>query len=158
MNARSAETEADWESDMTDVVERLRGKDDTESYKLLLSLEASSAASDELYADFDAFLSLLDNERSFVRVRGFRLCCAQAKWDTRGKLQAHLSELLRLLNDEKPTSVRQALAALSNVLLYRPELDEAILSALNGMELLHFKDSMRPLIEKDVAALKRMMD
>ncbi len=43
-NKRSAGNETDWESDMTNVVERLQGKDDTESYKLLLSLAAWSAA------------------------------------------------------------------------------------------------------------------
>ena len=35
----------------------------------------------ELYPLFEDFLGLLGSESAFVRVRGFRLACAQAKWD-----------------------------------------------------------------------------
>ena len=47
-----------------------------------LELEQQSKASDELYYAFPLFLEMLDSPNAFVWVRGFRLLCAQAKWDT----------------------------------------------------------------------------
>ena len=50
-------------------------------------------------------------QSSFVRVRGFRLCCAQAQWDSENKLERHIDELLAILDDDKPTAVRQYMSA-----------------------------------------------
>ncbi len=40
------------------------------------NLEATSVESNELYDHFEKFLKLLSPQSSFVRVRGFCLCCA----------------------------------------------------------------------------------
>lgn len=58
-----------------------------------------------------------------------------------------------LLNDEKPTVVRQCLGALHEVVLYRPELSEKIYKAVKGIDLTRYKDSMAPLIKKDADEL-----
>ena len=34
------------------------------------------------------FFCLINAKSSYVRTRGFVLCCAQARWDTQGKLQS----------------------------------------------------------------------
>lgn len=71
-------------------------------------------------------MSLLTAKSSYVRTRGFLLCAAQAFYDTQGKLQKALPNMLQLLHDEKPTVVRQCLQALHGVAVFRPELCEMI--------------------------------
>ena len=137
-----------------DIFAILQSKKNKEAYQLLLLLEKQSEESAELYPLFEDFLGLLGSESAFVRVRGFRLACAQAKWDTENKLGTHLDRLLTMLDGEKPTAVRQCLAALQNVLRRRPELAGEIISRLDRVDLSRYKDTMRPLIEKDIQALR----
>ena len=54
--------------------------------------------------------------------------------------------------------MRQCLAALRSVLLYKPELGEAIVARIAALDLSKYKDSMRPLIEKDIAALRALCE
>lgn len=82
-----------------------------------LELKAASADSGELYSYFEKYLELLSHKSSFVRVRDFRMCCAQAQWDSKNKLEHHIDELLTILDDDKPTAVRQCLSALHTVIL-----------------------------------------
>ncbi len=140
-----------------DIIAGLQNKNHAEAYQLLLELEGRSAESDELYEYFEVFLSLLESKSSFVRTRGFRLACAQAQWDVENKIEKNLDALLSMLEDEKPTAVRQCLAALHQVVLYQPHLMERIEEKLKAMDLSKYKDSMRPLIEKDVEALREIM-
>ena len=140
------------------VIEKLTQKDNTAAYHSLLELEAVSAESDELYGYFEDFLQLLSHRNSYVRIRGFRMCCAQARWDTENKLKYSLPELLKMLEDEKPAAVRQCLAALPVVSLYKPELCGEIAGKLEKLDLTKYNDSMRPLIEKDIARLQKSLD
>ena len=140
------------------VIEKLTQKDNTAAYHSLLELEAISAESGALYGYFEDFLRLLSHRSSFVRIRGFRMCCAQAPWDSGNKLGRNLAELLTMLEDEKPAAVRQCLAALPVVTLYKPELCGEIAEKLENLDLTKYNDSMRPLIEKDIAQLKKSLD
>lgn len=138
-----------------DIIEKLQDKNNTAAYRFLLELEAASAESNELYDYFEKFLKLLSQQSSFVRVRGFRLCCAQAQWDSENKLGYHIDELLAILDDDKPTAVRQCLTALHTVILYKPDLCGRIEEKLRTLNLGKYKDSMRPLIEKDIEELRK---
>lgn len=138
---------------MEDLIERLQDKDDKKAYEFSKEICAKSADSDAYYAFFNQFMSLLESESSYVRTRGFVLCCAQAKWDTEGKLCKALPSMARLLNDEKPTVVRQCLKALNGVVAYRPELVGLIKSEVGRIDLSKYKDSMSPLIKKDIGEL-----
>lgn len=140
-----------------DIIAGLENKNNAEAYQLLLELEGRSAVSNECYGYFEAFLTLLESKNSLVRTRGFRLACAQAQWDVEDKIEKNLDTLFSMLEDEKPTVVRQCLAALHQVVLYQPNLIEKIQEKLKAMDLSKYKDSMRPLIEKDVEALRKMM-
>lgn len=135
----------------------LRGKNSTEAYQLLQLLEQRSAESGELYASLEDFLGLLCDRSSLVRVRGFRLACAQARWDTEGQLDRAVHTLLAMLEDEKPTAVRQCLAALPEVLRWKPALAGAVSAKLAALDLTKYSGSMRPLIEKDIAALRKLL-
>ena len=138
------------------IIDGLQSKNNQEAYQLLLLLEQRSAESDELYGSFEDFIGLLTSKSSFVQVRGFRLACAQARWDTEGKLRGSLDALFAALYAAKPTAVRQCLAALQNVLRWRAELTGEIVSGLEGLDLSQYKDTMRPLIEQDLQALRAL--
>ncbi len=138
------------------IVAGLQNKNNTEAYQLLLLLEKESAESDALYGNFEDFVGLLKNKSSFVRTRGFRLACAQARWDVEDKLAANMEMLLDMLDDEKPTAVRQCLEALQGVVRYKPQLVGDIEKRLDTMDLKKYKDSMRPLIVADMAALREL--
>ena len=135
----------------------LRGKNSTEGYQLLQLLEQRSAESDELYASLEDFLGLLSDRSSLVRVRGFRLACAQARWDAEGKLDRAVHALLSMLEDEKPTAVRQCLSALPELLRWKPELAGAVEAKLAAIDLTKYSGSMRPLLEKDIAELQKRL-
>lgn len=141
-----------------DIMKRLTDKDDRAAYEFAKEIGAQSAASDEHYCRFDEFAALMSAKSSFVRTRGFALCCAQARWDSRGKLKSALGDMGRLLHDDKPTVVRQCLGALHEVALYRPELCGDIEKELNRIDLTKYKDSMAPLIEKDIAELRKLIE
>lgn len=140
-----------------DIFTLLQSKKNKEAYQLLLQLEQQSEESDELYPLVDGFLDLLESKSSFVRVRGFRLACAQARWDTENKLEAHLDRLLAMLDDEKPTAVRQCLAALGPVVRWKPGLAGRIGRRLEDMDPSKYGGSMAPLIEKDRQALQELV-
>lgn len=140
-----------------DIFAGLQSENNREAYQLLLLLEQRSAESAELYDCLEDFLGLLRSKSAFVRVRGFRLACAQARWDAEGRLERHLDTLLAMLDDPKPTAVRQCLAALRDVALYKPGLRSGIEAKLNVMDLSKYKDTMRPLIEKDIQALRERL-
>lgn len=137
--------------------EALQSKNNSQAHELLLELEAQSEQSNELYAYFGDFIGLLCSKSTFVRVRGFRLACSQARWDTENLIEANLDVMLSMLDDEKPIVVRQCLAALHKVLPYKPELSAAISEKLESMDLSKYKDSMSPLIAKDIEELRKLM-
>ena len=135
----------------------LTDTDDKKAYKVSKEIIAISSESDEYYQDFETFYSLITQKSSFQRARGFILCCALVRWDSEGKLQKALPEMLKLFNDSKPTVVRQCLSALHEVVLYRPELIDMIKDALKSIDLSKYKDSMTPLIKKDIKSLEEIL-
>jgi hypothetical protein len=54
--------------------------------------------------------------------------------------------------------VRQCLAALHEVVLYRPELGKEIKAELETIDLSKYKDGMSPLIKKDMDELLKLID
>lgn len=134
---------------MSFLSEALQDKDNKKAYALTKKIAAESAESDEYYCHFEEFAGMLTAKSSYVRTRGFILCCAQAQWDKRGKLTRVLSSMLVLLHDEKPTVVRQRLGALHEVLQHRPGLHDAIKAEVESMNIANYQDSMASLIQKD---------
>lgn len=61
--------------------EKIKMLYDKVAYKNLLELENGVTESNELYNYFDELLNMLKHEKTFVRVRTFRLICALAKCD-----------------------------------------------------------------------------
>lgn len=133
-----------------DIMDGLVHLPDKKAYALSIQIGAESSESNRYSSYLESFLSLMDHSSSYVRTRGFVLACAQAKWDVENKLEKNLDRMLELLKDEKPTVVRQCIKALYEVILYKPELFEPIAKSMRKIDLSVYKDSMAPLIEKDI--------
>lgn len=136
----------------------LEDKDSAAAFETLKELERLSDTSDELYPYINKFLSLLDSESYVMRVRGFRLFCKQAKWDIDDVIEHKLDSALKILNDEKPTAVRQALTALHEVVRHKGKLHEKIRCKVLDIDFLRYKDTMHSLIAKDIDSLLKAMD
>lgn len=125
-------------------------EDNNSAYKTLLELETTATESNELYNYFNEFLKMLSNSKTFVRVRGFRLICCLARWDNENKINQNIDEILKELEDEKGTSVRQCLEKLNLILMYKIELTDVIENKVRNLDLSKYKESMQSLIKKDV--------
>lgn len=143
---------------MNDIITRLRDKDDKTAYEFAKQIGIESAQSDKYLVMIPEFVKMLNDKSSYVRTRGFCLICNQARWADDGQIKAVFSEMSNLLYDDKPTVVRQCLAALHEVVLYRPEMTDKIKFTVSKMDLSRYKDSMAPLIEKDKRELLKMLE
>lgn len=143
---------------MVDLIKELQNKDDKAAYRLFQEMSAMSAESDLYYAYFEDFVGLLTNKSSYVRTRGFCLACAQVRWDTEDKFAHNAGILLELLHDDKAITVRKCLAALHEVVLYKPELNGQIRMEIEKMDLSKYRDTMVPLIQKDMNELLKVME
>lgn len=136
------------------IMNKLKDKDDKEAYACLKEMLQESESSDQYYYLLKEFIVLTEDERSYVRVRGFLLACAQYRWDKEGILKKNLDVLLTMLDDEKPSAVRQCLKGLMDVVGIDQEIDAQIEKKLERMNLRKYKESMSSLIEKDIRNLR----
>lgn len=135
---------------MKDKIQNLRHKDNSVAYKTLLELEAITADSNELYPYFNEILKMISHEDTFVRVRGFRMICALAKWDKNNLINKNIDMILSELDDEKGTSVRQCLEKIYLILNYKKELTKIIIKKLSTLNLEKYKENMQLLIKEDI--------
>ena len=133
-----------------DVLAKLTSKDDQYACAYCGKIISESRETDEWYGCFDAFVSLLDHPKSLVRNRALAILAANAKWDAENRFDGILPEYLSHITDEKPVTARQCVRALAEVGQARPHCIPEIVSALQSADLSQYKDSMRPLIEKDI--------
>ena len=135
---------------MKEKIKKLYNEDNNSAYKTLLEIEIITTESNELYNYFNEFLKMLNNEKTFIRVRGFRLICSLAKWDNENKINKNIDIILKELEDEKGTSVRQCLEKLNLILMHKIELTDIIENKVRNLELSKYKESMQFLIKKDI--------
>ena len=126
------------------------GKETWDIWRKFQEIESSIDESKLLYEFFDDIKKMLLDEKSYIKMRGFRIICKLSKWDNDNKINNNIDILLQVLDDEKPTIVRLCLSSLNNLLLYKIDLSEKVESKLKNMDLSKYKDSMKPLIQKDI--------
>lgn len=143
--------------DLDNMLSNLESKDTTQAFESLKELEKLSDESKVLYAYMDRFIKMISSEQYVIRVRGFRLFCKQAKWDIDKIIDKNLNNVLTILDDDKPTAVRQALAALHDVVLYKKELKSEIENRILMIDYHRYKDTMHSLITKDIQSLMDVM-
>lgn len=144
--------------DLEYLLSLLENKDTSIAFKALKELEQLSDTSNVLYPYTNKFISMIGSKKYVIRVRGFRLFCKQAKWDTDNIIDTNLDFALSILNDEKPNAVRQALTALQDVAMHKKNLHEQIRERALKINYFRYKDTMRSLIAKDIEALLKMID
>ena len=149
--------EASKKMELDILLSTLTAKDTKQAYGALLELERLSEESDDLYPYTERFADMVSDRAWAVRCRSFRLFCKQARWDDDGIIDCCLDRALVMLEDEKPTAVRQALAALLDMVPYKRELRPVIRARVEAMDLSRCKDSMEPLIRKDIQTLLNAM-
>lgn len=140
-----------------DKVSMLEEKDTSEAFAVLKELEKISEDSNILYPYMDKFIEMAGSPKYVIRVRGFRLFCKQARWDIEYKIDENITTALKILNDEKPTAVRQALAALKDVVIYKKEMAEYVKEKVLAIDYLKYRDTMHNLIAKDIRELLSAM-
>ena len=146
-----------WIEIKENIVQKLTSKDDKYACALADKIITESHDTDEWYEYFDDFASLLNHPKSLVRNRVLYILAANVQWDEENRFDAILSEFLTHITDEKPITARQCVKALAQVGLARPQYIPQILSALHSADLSKYKDSMRPLIERDMAETEKIL-
>ncbi|MGM9615127.1 MAG: SufBD protein, partial [Oscillospiraceae bacterium] len=121
------------------------------------AIRAESQETDAWYKYLDVFAELLNHPKSLVRNRALYILAANAQWDAENRFDSVLPDFLAHIADEKPITARQCIKALAQVGQAKPQYIPRILSALHGADLSKYKDSMRPLIEKDMAETERTL-
>jgi len=142
---------------MQEIINKLTAKDDKFACALADKIIVESRECDTWYEYFDAFASLLNHPKSLVRNRALHILAANAQWDVENRFDAILPEFLSHVTDEKPITARQCIQALAQVGLARPQYIPQILSCFHNADLSKYKDSMRPLIEKDMAEAEKVL-
>lgn len=140
------------------MLETLDDKDTSQAFENLKELELISDKSNILYPYLNTFTEMVSSKKYVVRVRGFRLFCKQAKWDINNIINKNLDSVLTILNDDKPTAVRQALTALQDVVLHKKELQNIIKDKVLSIDYLRYKDTMHGLISKDIQNLLEIIN
>lgn len=141
-----------------ELLEALNSGKETESYFLLKLVYEENAKSNRYYSCFDDFLKMICGKSSFTRMRGFGLCSSLAKWDVENKIDRHLEEMLVLLEDEKPATVRVALSCIGEIVRYKPYLAAVIQKNLERIDCSRYKDSMAPLIRRDIVRVSKLIE
>ena len=139
------------------IIARLTSKDDKCACAFADQIIAESQETDAWYAYFDDFASLLDYPKSLVRNRVLYILAANARWDEENRFDLIISDFLAHITDEKPITARQCIKALAQVGQAKPQYIPTILSSLRRADLSKYKDSMRPLIEKDIAETEKAL-
>ena len=142
---------------MQEIVAKLTAKDDKYACAIADKIISESQDTDEWYEYFDEFASLLNHPKSLVRNRVLYILAANAQWDEENRFDLILSNYLSHITDEKPITARQCIKALAQVGLAKPQYIPRILSSLKKADLSKYKDSMRPLIEKDMAETEKIL-
>ena len=145
---------------MTDeIIFKLTATDDKFACALADQIIAESRETDAWYEHFDAFASLLGHSKSLVKNRALHILAANAQWDTENRFDTILPAFLIHITDEKPITARQCVQSLAQIGQAKPQYIPMILEALRGADLSGYKDSMRPLIEKDIqSTIKALSD
>ena len=142
---------------MQELIEKLTSKDDKYACAIADRIISESQNNSKWYEYFDDFASLINHPKSLVRNRVLYIIAANAQWDYENRFDVILSEYLSHVTDEKPITARQCIKALVQVGKAKPRYIPIIINHLHSADLSKYKDSMRPLIEKDIAETEKAL-
>lgn len=137
---------------MDTITAALTAKNDQYAYGIAEKILAEIRETDQWYPYFDEFAALLNHPKSLVRNRALHILAANAAWDEENRFDAILPDFLSHITDEKPITARQCIQSLAVIGTEKPKYIPQIVVWLKSADLSKYQDSMRPLIEKDIAA------
>ncbi len=132
------------------LVESLSLKEDNIRYQAFLLLQNRSLLFNDVYPYWDVFKGKLKSDNSYQRSIGLMLIAENVKWDTDNNIEDTIDEYLKLLNDEKPITVRQCIQSLGKIVTSKPSLNDKIASELISIDLMLIKETMRKSILLDI--------
>jgi len=138
------------QEDVLQLVEWLSLKDDNIRYQAFLLLQNRSSLFEDVYPHWGIFHNKKKAIISYQRSIGLMLIAENVKWDTQGKIVDTIDDVLLLLNDEKPITIRQCIQSLGKISSFRPGLNDKIASRLLSFNLLPIKETMRKSILLDI--------
>lgn len=142
---------------MQEIIAKLTVKDDKYACAIADKIISESQETDEWYEYFDDFASLLDHPKSLARNRVLYILAANVQWDDENRFDTILDDYLAHVSEEKPITARQCIKALAQVGKAKPQYIPKIIGCLHSADLSKYKDSMRPLIEKDIAETEKRL-
>ncbi|MBR5287347.1 MAG: SufBD protein [Clostridia bacterium] len=142
---------------MQEIIAKLTSKEDQYACAFADQIISESQDTDKWYEYFDAFASLLNHPKSLVRNRVLYILAANARWDDENRFDTILDDYLAHVTDEKPITARQCIQALAQIGKAKPQYISRICACFHGANLSKYKDSMRPLIAKDMKETERLL-
>ena len=142
---------------MQDIIAKVTAKDDRYACAITDKIISESRDTDKWYEYFDEFASLLNHPKSLVRNRVLNILAANAQWDDENHFDKIISDFLVHVTDDKPITARQCIKTLVQVGAAKPQYIPRILSCFQEADLSKYKESMRPLIERDMAETKKAL-
>ena len=139
------------------IIENLTLKNDKLSCVYADKIISESQQTDKWYEYFDEFASLLEYPKSLVRNQALHILAENAQWDEENRFDSIIDNYLTHITDDKPITARQCIKALAKVGSAKPKYIKKILLSLRSADLSKYKDSMRPLIEKDIAETEKIL-
>lgn len=88
----------------------------------LAKMELLSNQYSMFYSYLSVFQAMMSASKAEMRIRGFRMYCAIAKWDKYGRIDASILSALSILQDDEAENVAQALEALRQLIPYKRHL------------------------------------
>ncbi len=142
---------------MQDIIAKVTAKDDRYACAITDKIISESRDTDKWYEYFDEFASLLNHPKSLVRNRVLNILAANAQWDDENHFDKIISDFLVHVTDDKPITARQCIKALVQVGAAKQQYIPRIISCFQEADLSKYKESMRPLIERDMAETKKAL-
>ena len=139
------------------IIAKLTSKNDTYACAFADKIISESQETNAWFEYFDDFASLLNYPKSLVRNRALCILAANLQWDEENRFDLILSDFLAHITDEKPITARQCIKSLAQVGQAKPQYIPKILSCLRCADLSKYRDSMRPLIEKDITETEKIL-
>jgi hypothetical protein len=137
-------------NDISLLVDLLNEKYDTIRYHSLLLLQYRSAEKEDVYPYINVFCGKLASTNSYQRSIGVLLVAENTRWDTGNNISDAIEDYLKLLEDEKPITVRQCIQSLSKIIPYKPDLHRIISERLLAMDISTIRETMRKSILLDI--------
>ncbi len=136
--------------DLVKLVDWLSEKDDKLRYLSLLTLQSRAKGTDDLYRNWDVFVSKLKSDNSYQRSIGLMMIAANVRWDKDAQFEAVFDDYCALLRDEKPITVRQCIQSFEEIVPYKPQLGSKIAGVLMNIDILSAKETMQKLFLTDI--------